>query len=205
MYTHAALFAGLGGFIVAGNRNGFRTVFANEVEEACGFVLRKNFPDTTIFQRDVRELDPTAFSELNEGIDVLSAGFPCQSFSVAGDNLGFDDERGQLFFEIPKICSSMARFPKVLLLENVPNLKMFDNGSRLKTVINELHKIGYWFSEANTQVMDSYEYADTPQRRARLFMVAVHSHYFRKNKFQFPQPPQNRPKKNIWNYINGSS
>ena len=205
MLTHVALFAGLGGFIVAGNRNGFRTVFANEVEEACGFVLRHNFPEATLYLRDVRELHSSEFSELNEGIDVLSAGFPCQSFSVAGENLGFDDERGRLFFEIPRICSEMEKFPKVLLLENVANLKNFDGGARLKTVINELRRIGYWFSESNAQVMDSYEYAYTPQKRSRLFMVAVHSDYFRKNKFQFPLPNQGKSTKNLWDFVKKDS
>lgn len=188
--------------MIAAKRNGFRTVFANELEEACGFVLRQNFPETTLYLRDVKKLKPEDFSELNEGIDVLSAGFPCQSFSVAGDNQGFDDERGKLFFEIPRICSEMQHFPKVLLLENVANLKNFDGGSRLKTVINELRRIGYWFSEANAQIMDSYLYGDTPQRRERLFMVAVHSSYFKKNKFQFPSKTNMPEKGDLWKYLN---
>jgi DNA (cytosine-5)-methyltransferase 1 len=201
MYTHVALFAGLGGFIIAGNRNGFRTVFANEIEEACGIALKQNFPDTTRFIRDVRELNPQDFAELNEDIDVLSAGFPCQSFSVAGDNLGFEDERGKLFFEIPRICSQMNRFPKVLFLENVPHLKVFDGGARLKTVLNELRKIGYWVSESNVAILDSYDYGNTPQRRDRLYIVAVHSNYFRKNKFKFPAPHNFPGNKNLWNYV----
>lgn len=130
----------------------------------------------------------------------MSAGFPCQSFSVAGENLGFEDERGKLFFEIPRICASMRRFPKVLLLENVPHLKIFDGGARLKTVINELRKIGYWVSDANAEVLDSYDYGDTPQRRERLYIVAVHSSYFRKNKFKFPEK-QSFMKKGLWEYI----
>lgn len=200
MYNHVALFAGLGGFIIAGNRNGFRTIFANEIVEACGFALRQNFKETNLFLRDVRELNPGDFAELDVDVDVLSAGFPCQSFSVAGDNLGFEDERGKLFFEIPRICESMRRFPKVLLLENVPHLKVFDGGSRLKTVINELRKIGYWVSESNAEILDSYDYGDTPQRRERLYIVAVHSSYFRKNKFKFPEKVHLK-KKDIWDYI----
>jgi DNA (cytosine-5)-methyltransferase 1 len=200
MYTHASLFAGLGGFIIAGNRHGFRTIFANEIEQACGFVLRHNFPDVTLSLKDVRELNPASYAELEDGVDVLSAGFPCQSFSVAGDNLGFDDERGKLFFRIPEICKSMKRFPKVLLLENVPYLKIFDGGARLKVVMNELRRIGYWVSEDNVAILDSYDFGDTPQRRDRLYIVAVHSAFFKKNKFRFPFP-QKLAHKSVWDYI----
>jgi DNA (cytosine-5)-methyltransferase 1 len=200
MYTHVSLFAGLGGFIIAGNRHGFRTVFANEIEQACGFVLRHNFPDVTLSLKDVRELNPSSYAELEEAVDVLSAGFPCQSFSVAGENLGFDDERGKLFFRIPEICRGMRRFPKVLLLENVPYLKIFDGGARLKVVLNELRRIGYWVSEENVAILDSYDFGDTPQRRDRLYIVAVHSSVFRKNKFKFPSF-QAGSHKSVWDYI----
>ena len=200
-YTHVSLFAGLGGFILAGNRNGFKTVFANELEPACGFTLRFNFPEITLALRDVRELVASDQAELEQGIDVLSAGFPCQSFSQAGDNLGFDDERGKLFFEIPRICKELNRFPKVLLLENVPFLKIYDSGSRLKLVINELRKIGYWIGENNTRILDSYDFGNTPQRRERLYIVAVHSSYFRKNKFQFPTIKV-ESHESLWSIIN---
>lgn len=200
MYTHASLFAGLGGFIIAGNRHGFRTIFANEIDHACGFVLAHNFSDVTLSRKDVRELDPSSYGELEEEIDVLSAGFPCQSFSVAGENLGFDDERGKLFFRIPEICKSLKRFPKVLLLENVPHLKLFNGGQRLKVVMNELRRIGYWVSEKNAEILDAYNFGDTPQRRERLYIVATHSSYFNKNKFRFPVA-QNLKHKSVWDYI----
>ena len=148
----------------------------------------------------MRDLDPSGYSELEESVDVLSAGFPCQSFSVAGENLGFDDERGKLFFKIPDICKRMRRFPKVLLLENVPYLKIYDGGARLKIVLNELRRIGYWVSEENVAILDSYDFGDTPQRRERLYIVAVHSSYFRKNKFSFPAPKMVHHK-SVWDYI----
>jgi DNA (cytosine-5)-methyltransferase 1 len=200
IFNHVSLFAGLGGFIIAGNRNGFRTIFANEIEPACGFVLNHNFPGVTLSRRDVRELEPSDHAELDLEVDVLSAGFPCQSFSVAGDNRGFDDERGKLFFKIPEICRKMRAFPKILLLENVPYLKVFDGGSRLKIVLNELRRVGYWVAEDNVAILDSYDYGNTPQRRDRLYIVAVHSTAFRKNKFKFPEPkaPQHR---SVWDYV----
>ena len=200
MYRHMALFAGLGGFVLAAKRTGIETVFINEMDEACCLTLNHNFPESTVFMKDVRELRPADFPELNEEIDILSGGFPCQSFSVAGENLGFDDERGKLFFEIPRICGEMASPPKVLLLENVPNLKSFDGGARLRVVINELRRAGYWVNVNNAEILDSYEIGNTAQRRERLFIVATHSQYFKKNKFVFPL--RKKEKKNLWNYVN---
>jgi len=199
MYRHAALFAGLGGFVLAAKRNGVKTVFINEIDEACGITLKHNFKDTVISMKDIRELKVLDYEELSQDIDILSGGFPCQSFSVAGDNLGFDDERGKLFFEIPRLCLEMPNPPKVLLLENVANLMVFDGGSRLRVVINQLRKAGYWVSVENAQILDSYEIGNTAQRRERLFIVATHSKYFKKNKFVFPKPK--RRKKDLWKYI----
>lgn len=203
MYRHMALFAGLGGFVLAAKRTGIQTVFINEMDEACCLTLNHNFPESTVFMGDVRELKPANFSELNDEIDILSGGFPCQSFSVAGENLGFDDERGKLFFEIPRICGEMASPPKVLLLENVPNLKSFDGGARLRIVINELRRAGYWVNVNNAEILDSYQVGNTAQRRERLFIVATHSRYFKKNKFVFPLPKKD--KKNLWDYVNKKS
>lgn len=199
MLHHVALFSGLGGFVLAAERNGIKTVFINEVDEACCITLRHNFKDTKISPEDIRRVFAKDHEELNGQIDILSAGFPCQSFSVAGDNLGFEDERGKLFFEIPRLCMEMKDPPKVLLLENVPNLKLFDGGARLRVVINQLRKIGYWVSIENAQILDSYQIGNTAQRRERLFIVAAHSKYFKKNKFIFPKPK--KVKKDLWKYV----
>jgi len=199
-YTHISLFAGLGGFIIAGNRAGFSTALANEIDLAACTTLQYNFPNISLFTRDVKEFSPRDFSELEIDIDVLSAGFPCQSFSIAGNNLGFDDPRGKLFFEIPRICKEMNSPPKVLLLENVPNLKHFEGGSRLDLVITELRKAGYWVSFENAQILDSKVMCDTVQKRERLYIVAVHSKYFKRNKFKFPAP-LNVKRRSLWDFI----
>ena len=206
MYTHVSLFAGLGGFIMAAKRNNIQTVFANEIEPSCCTVLNYNFRNETfISSQDLRKLRANDYAELAQDIDILSAGFPCQSFSQAGENLGFDDERGKLFFEIPRLCEEMDHYPKILLLENVPFLKIFDSGSRLRTVINELRRIGYWISDVNTEILDSYNFGVTPQKRERLFMVATHSHYFRKNKFVFPKPENVAKPVELWSIVDRTS
>lgn len=205
MYSHVSLFAGLGGFIMAGDRKGFRSIFANDIEKSCVLTLKQTFKDLTVSSRDIRELDVNDYAVLSEDVDVLSAGFPCQPFSVAGEKQGFSDERGQLFFKIPAFCSALRRYPKVLLLENVPMLKLFDNGANLATVIHELRKIGYWVSETNSKIIDCYDFGFTAQRRERLYIVAVHSSYFRKNKFRFPSPQETKPKVDLWSIIDRTS
>jgi len=183
--THVALFAGLGGFITSCNRVGFNTIFASDIEESCTQTIKQSFPEVPVSQKNIKELSLVDELKPDQKIDLLSAGFPCQSFSNAGSNLGFDDERGKLFFEIPRIVKELARPPKVILLENVPNLKTFDSGARLQIVIQELRMLGYWISESQAVILKSREITGSPQNRERLYMVAFHSAYFKRNYFEY--------------------
>ena len=110
---------------------GFETVFANDFEPSCVETLKETFPKIRISGTDITKLSVS--EELHDigPIDLLTGGFPCQSFSGAGSNLGFDDPRGQLF-EIIRICKELPEPPKVLLLENVSFLKRFDNGVKIE-------------------------------------------------------------------------
>jgi DNA (cytosine-5)-methyltransferase 1 len=200
MLRHVGLFAGLGGFAFAARRQGIHTAFMNDVDPLAVATLKKNFPNARNCLADIRELEPSHYTEFNEDVDILTAGFPCQSFSQAGDNLGFEDERGKLFFEIPRIIASLPNPPKVVLLENVAHLKIFDNGSRLRVVVNALRKAGYWLGDPSIQVIDSFTHSRSPQKRARLYIVAVHSNYFSKNRFEFPKP-HGAPEHLLWKFI----
>lgn len=99
--------------------------------------------------------------------DLLTAGFPCQSFSVAGKRLGFEDARGTLFFEVARIAK--AKQPKVILLENVKGLINHDKGKTLNTIIQTLCDIGYTI---DFEVLNS-KYFGVPQNRERMFIVAI--------------------------------
>lgn len=180
-----ALFAGLGGFMAAAEQLGVRNVFANEFDANACKMLRLNYPKTKVCEKDILDLKVAHYAELNSAVDVLTAGFPCQSFSRVGDNKGFDDPRGRLFFEIPRICRELKKPPRILVLENVGFLKEFDKGSRLAKVVNELRRAGYWVSNTNAQILDSYDVGGGPQTRRRLFIVAAHNKYFNKNSFDF--------------------
>lgn len=96
--------------------------------------------------------------------DILTAGFPCQSFSIAGQKRGFDDERGNLFFEITRILKDKR--PRCFLLENVKNLLSHDSGKTFQRILKELADIGYILQ---WQVFNTKDYL--PQNRERVFIV----------------------------------
>ena len=200
MKKHVALFAGLGGFLVAAKRNGIDTVFATDLEEGCTKTVETSFPGISCVSEDITKLHFEDHFDLETNVDLLSAGFPCQSFSAAGNNLGFDDPRGKLFFEIPRLINSLVSPPKVVLLENVANLKVFDGGSRLNRVIQEMRMLGYWLSSAQSLVLDSNKISGSPQRRERLYMIAYHSDYFKKNLFNF-ENFHPVPAENVWSIV----
>ena len=89
----------------------------------------------------------------------------------------------QLFFEIVKFVKNSERL-KGLILENVPFLKLFDKGSRLATVLQHLRSTDYWVSERHAMILNSKHICGSAQNRERLFIVAYHSKYFKKNYFE---------------------
>ena len=195
---HVALFAGIGGFMFAARQAGMETVWANEVDRKCCDVLELNFPETKVSQKSIADLDKSDMGEVDGDIDLLTAGFPCQSFSIAGGEIkAFDDPRGRLFFEIPRLIGLMKSPPKIVLLENVPTIKKFDKGALLRTIITEMKFAGYWVKERHAQILNSLDYGCTPQSRNRLFIVCAHKDHFKHNPFDFdkldtiPQPPLN--------------
>ena len=108
---------------------------------------------------------------LSEEIDVLNGGFPCQAFSIAGEQKGFEDERGNLFLSIIDLINQLGerhKKPRVLFLENVKNLKTHDGGRTYKVIKNELEKTGYTIYES---VLNTMDYSDLPQNRERIYII----------------------------------
>ena len=203
MVNHVALFAGMGGFIVGAKRAGIATLYANDCDRKVVETLEANFPDVAICSEDITSLTAEKIEQAtqNAPIDILSAGFPCQSFSRAGVNTGFDDERGQLFYEIPRLCDALTQPPRIVFLENVAFLKHYKNGDRLQKIIHALRKCGYWVQEKQAQVLDAYHYSQGFQQRERIYIVAAHSDFYPKNYFEFPQPIENKTG-SLWKIIN---
>lgn len=99
-YKVCSLFAGIGGIDLAFQQAGFEIVWANEIDKDACKTYRYNFRDTVLTECDIRKVNADDIPNF----DILTAGFPCQSFSVCGNKKGFSDERGNLFFEIMRIA-----------------------------------------------------------------------------------------------------
>mgnify|MGYP001231934211 FL=1 len=135
------LFAGLGGFHVALNELGGRGVFAAEKEPKLKALYKVNFGVDA--WGDLNELSSDQSISFNvPDHHVLTAGFPCQPFSKAGDQLGFKDTRqGNLFFKVHDILR--VKRPPHFILENVPNILKHDGGRTSITIIRLLEELGY--------------------------------------------------------------
>ncbi|HEV2233179.1 MAG TPA: DNA (cytosine-5-)-methyltransferase, partial [Terriglobia bacterium] len=182
-----SLFTAIGGFCRAFEQVGATIAWANENDKFATETFKLNFPKVRCIDKDVQHL--SVHGDHLGPVDVLTAGFPCQPFSVAGDKLGFQDERGLLFLHIIRIIREFGRQkPKVLLLENVKNLKHHDKGRTFKRIQSEIQRAGYWFTQSNAEILHTALHTDIPQNRERIFMVAMNCDHFPANTFEFPRP-----------------
>ena len=176
--TVGSMFAGIGGICLAFKKAGCRIVWANEIDRAACKTYRLNFGDKYLVQGNIKNVDPSDLPKF----DILTAGFPCQAFSSVGLKDGFDDPRGNLFFEIVRIAKVVK--PRVMLLENVANLTKHDDGRTFDVIMKSLGKLGY---NMTYQVMNACEYGNRPQQRNRIFIVAFKYKKDLRN-FDFPKP-----------------
>jgi len=135
------LFAGLGGFHVALSELGGEAVFAAEWEPTLNALYTDNFGLRP--WRDVNDLSsPSVIAREIPDHDVLTAGFPCQPFSKAGEQLGFEHTlQGQLFFKVFEILK--VKRPRRFVLENVPNILRHRGGATKETIVKMLEELGY--------------------------------------------------------------
>lgn len=159
-----SLFSGIGGIDLGFIQAGFDIVWANEIDSAACKTYRHNLGDASLVEGDIHKISANDIPEF----DVLTAGFPCQPFSIAGLQKGFKDRDGNHFFEITRIID--AKRPKVVLLENVPNLMEHDGGRTFLVIYNGLVQFGY---SVYYRVLASNEYGNVPQIRKRIYIVAV--------------------------------
>ena len=172
--TFIDLFAGIGGFHIALSSFGMKATFASEWDLDAAEVYRKNFNITP-------EGDITKISEDDiPNHDILCAGFPCQAFSISGKQLGFEDSRGTLFFDVARIARKKR--PKVLFLENVKNLAKHDKGKTLTVIKNTLDEIGYTVFD---KVLNAADFG-VPQSRQRIYIVCSRKD-LNVQSFSFPQ------------------
>lgn len=172
----ASLFCGCGGTDVGllGNfdflgrkyaKNPMEIVYANDIEESACQIFEKNFgiiPD----RRDIRTVPASDIPE----IDILTGGFPCQSFSIVAQNpkrLGYKDERGMLFFEMCRILREKQ--PKCFIAENVKGLLSANKGEAFPLIISEFEKSGY---RVTHKLINAASFG-VPQKRERVIIVGI--------------------------------
>ena len=162
------LFAGLGGFHVALRGLGGEGVFAAEWDEPLNSLYQSNFhlPQERVW-KDVNDLsDPDTIALKVPDHDVLTAGFPCQPFSKAGEQLGFEHtKQGQLFFRVLDILK--AKKPRRFILENVPNILNHGNGETQRTIRKHLEALKY---TVDVRRYSPHEFG-IPQIRERAYFV----------------------------------
>lgn len=179
-YTSVELFAGAGGLALGMEMAGFQHVLLNEFDHEACETLRVNRPGWNVVEEDIHTVD---FTGLKGKVDFLSGGFPCQAFSYAGKRRGFEETRGTLFFELARAVKEIQ--PKVFLCENVKGLREHDNGRTLETITNVIEELGY--SLIPPRVLKAVMFK-VPQKRERLFLVAVRKDFADKVSFDWPAP-----------------
>jgi DNA (cytosine-5)-methyltransferase 1 len=159
--TFIELFAGIGGFRIALERQGFTCLWANEMDAKACDVYESQWPDGTLVRGDINDVDIRKIPKH----DVLVGGFPCQPFSYAGSHGGFSDTRGTLFFKIAEILK--IKRPKSFIFENVKGLLSHDSGRTFSTILCTLDELGY---DAEWRVLNSKDFG-VPQNRERVYIT----------------------------------
>lgn len=158
------LFAGCGGMALGLEEAGFTTELLVEKNQNCVRTLKTNKPDWNVLCKDVAKVD---FAIYKGQIDVVSGGFPCQSFSSAGLGLGLADARGSLFFEMVRCIQEVE--PKIVLAENVRGLIKHNGGQTINTVLETLKDLGY----NPTYKLLRAQFLDVPQKRERVIIIGI--------------------------------
>jgi DNA (cytosine-5)-methyltransferase 1 len=180
MLRVAELFTGTGAFSLAFKNvstDKFKVVYANDFEPSSKTIFDAN-NDIVLDCKDLNEVKKEDIPEM----DILTAGFPCQPFSVAGKRNGFNDPRSNVFWKIIEILNHHK--PRLAILENVKNLQSHDKGNTFETISNALRAEGYY---VKYKVLNTCNYTNIPQNRERIYILC-----FREEtdytQFEFPEP-----------------
>ena len=176
IFTFIDLFAGIGGFRIALDEAGGTCIGFSEIDKNCVATYLDNFSDKDeCCLGDITEIEDLPH------VDLIVGGVPCQSWSVAGKMLGFDDPRGRLWHDAIRLVKSSM--PKVFIFENVKGLYDQRNRQNLIYILEQFKDIGYL---VDASLLNSYDFG-VPQIRSRVFVVG-----FRKDfeinfaRFSFP-------------------
>ena len=182
------LFCGIGGFHQALTKLGYNCVFASDIDENCRKTYEKNYglkPEGDITKIKIDQIP---------NFDILCGGFPCQPFSKAGLQKGFEDVRGNLFFNICDIVKEHK--PKYIILENVRNLASHDDGNTWKVIREYIDNLGYYTYDE--PVLLNVLHFNIPQNRERVVIMCKRKDLGELNRL--PQIDKN-PKENLKYFV----
>lgn len=188
-FTNVELFAGAGGLALGLEQAGFENLLSNDFDKDSCNTLKANRPNWNVICDSVENLaEQDLLKKLNikEGeLDLLSGGYPCQSFSYAGKRLGLNDVRGTMFYYYAKILKQLK--PKMFLAENVKGLVSHDGGKTLQTMINVFEEIGY---RVQYKVLNAWDYG-VAEKRERIVIIGIRNDI--PVEFEYPTPYEYKP------------
>lgn len=157
----AGFFSGVGGIELGFEQVGFNVIYSNEIDKNAAKTFLKN-NNSKLAVDDIHNVKSTDVPDT----DVIVGGFPCQAFSIAGYRKGFEDERGEIFFQLARIIKDKK--PRVIFIENVKNLATHDNGNTFKVIKETLESYGYQLKKL---ILNASEYGNVPQNRERIYII----------------------------------
>ena len=138
----------------------------SEIDKYASSIYQRHFPNH-INLGDLTKIDANKL----EDFDMLVSGIPCQAFSVAGKQKGFEDARGTIFFDVARILE--VKKPKYILIENVKNLISHDKGNTFQVIVSILMSLGY---NIRWDILNSKDFG-VPQNRERIYIRGVLQEY----------------------------
>jgi DNA (cytosine-5)-methyltransferase 1 len=174
-FTFIDLFSGIGGFRIALENAGGICIAFSEIDKHAIKTYQNNFNTSNeIFLGDITK------QKIFPNADIITGGVPCQAWSIAGKNKGFDDERGKLWFDTIRAVTQVK--PKAFIFENVKGLSEPRNSKSLNLIISEFEKLNY---KVFHKVLNTTDFG-LPQNRKRLFIVGLRADLNNIHKFEFP-------------------
>lgn len=193
-FTFIDLFSGIGGFRIPLEQLGGKCLGYSEIDTEAIKVYRRNF--IRYSNRDETYLgDITQLNQIPFKVDVIVGGVPCQPWSIAGKLRGFEDPRGQLWFDVIRLIKDNK--PKGFIFENVKGLTDPRNQESFDYILNQLKQSGYYVQH---KVLNSYDFG-LSQDRDRVFIVGIHQQIENAAQFSFPEPLNLSPK--LYEFIEG--
>ena len=163
--NHLDLFSGIGGFSLALEKVGFKTIAFCERDEYCRLLLQKHWKGVKIYN-DIKKLEG---KDIEEKVDILTGGFPCQPYSVAGKQKGTDDDR-YLWPEMFRVIREVK--PTFIIAENVRGLINIQDGMVFETVCSDLESEGF---EIQPFIIPAAG-VGAPHKRERVWIVGYSKH-----------------------------